>query len=388
MLLRLPNLISTAHLVDALPDPGRAGDAARRAPSAAPARLAPSPRMSRLIRAGLAALLVQLALGGYVRHSGAGLGCPELPALQRRRSSPSTGSPRPLGAPLARRDPARAVPPSRAWPRRGTALARAATLLAVLAVLQVCLGHRRRPAAASIRPSRAAPRGGRLRALGRRSSGSALRGGRAGASLLRRGEPPRAETSARESPCLRGSAAAAPRAASRLRRPCRRGRRLRGAVEVRHRAARPRLGRRGLHAGARRSAPTSRGRHGLLVLVGVMLLSCGASALNQVQERRQRRAAWRERSAGRCRPAGSRSRRARSSRCSGSPSGAARALARRRADRRRPRPDRRGLLQRRLHAVAQAHLAVRRGARARSRARCRRSSAGSPAAAPRPTPAR
>jgi heme A synthase len=42
----------------------------------APPRL---PRIARLSRAGLAALLVQLALGGYVRHSGAGLACPDFP---------------------------------------------------------------------------------------------------------------------------------------------------------------------------------------------------------------------------------------------------------------------------------------------------------------------
>jgi len=36
-------------------------------------------RLRRLARVGLIVLLVQLALGGYVRHSGAGLACPDFP---------------------------------------------------------------------------------------------------------------------------------------------------------------------------------------------------------------------------------------------------------------------------------------------------------------------
>src|SRR5260370_5944922 len=36
-------------------------------------------RTRRLARVGLAMLLVQLALGGYVRHAGAGLACPDFP---------------------------------------------------------------------------------------------------------------------------------------------------------------------------------------------------------------------------------------------------------------------------------------------------------------------
>jgi len=75
VLLKLPHLISTAHLVNALLILGglvllvsRAGTDAARAP-----------KMARLARAGVAALLVQLALGGYVRHAGAGLACPDFP---------------------------------------------------------------------------------------------------------------------------------------------------------------------------------------------------------------------------------------------------------------------------------------------------------------------
>jgi heme a synthase len=36
-------------------------------------------RMGRLAVAGLAVLLVQMALGGYVRHASAGLACPDFP---------------------------------------------------------------------------------------------------------------------------------------------------------------------------------------------------------------------------------------------------------------------------------------------------------------------
>ena len=41
--------------------------------------LAPEPRLARFATVGLAVLLTQLALGGYVRHSGAGLACPDFP---------------------------------------------------------------------------------------------------------------------------------------------------------------------------------------------------------------------------------------------------------------------------------------------------------------------
>jgi cytochrome c oxidase assembly protein subunit 15 len=76
VLLKLPDLISTAHLINALLilaalivlGLGLRGAAA-----------APSDRPRRLARVGLIVLLVQLALGGYVRHSGAGLACPDFP---------------------------------------------------------------------------------------------------------------------------------------------------------------------------------------------------------------------------------------------------------------------------------------------------------------------
>ncbi len=76
VLLKLPDLVSTAHLINALLilaalivlGLGLRGAAA-----------APSDRPRRLARVGLAVLLVQMALGGYVRHSGAGLACPDFP---------------------------------------------------------------------------------------------------------------------------------------------------------------------------------------------------------------------------------------------------------------------------------------------------------------------
>jgi heme A synthase len=80
VLLKLPDLVSTAHLVNALLILGGLillamglGPSVEAEPSAARDKLA------RLARVGLVALLAQLALGGYVRHSGAGLACPDFP---------------------------------------------------------------------------------------------------------------------------------------------------------------------------------------------------------------------------------------------------------------------------------------------------------------------
>ncbi len=78
VLLRLPHLISTAHLVTALLILGGLVVLASRS-SGRDALGASALKMGRLTRAGLAALLLQLALGGYVRHSGAGLACPDFP---------------------------------------------------------------------------------------------------------------------------------------------------------------------------------------------------------------------------------------------------------------------------------------------------------------------
>ncbi len=74
----LPHLVSTAHLVNALLIlAGLLVLASRATPARAPSE--PTDKVARLGRVGLAALLVQLTLGGYVRHAGAGLACPDFP---------------------------------------------------------------------------------------------------------------------------------------------------------------------------------------------------------------------------------------------------------------------------------------------------------------------
>jgi heme A synthase len=80
VLLKLPHLISTAHLVNALLIlAGLIVLARGLRPSAPPRAGGGDDRLRRLARVGLIVLLVQLALGGYVRHSGAGLACPDFP---------------------------------------------------------------------------------------------------------------------------------------------------------------------------------------------------------------------------------------------------------------------------------------------------------------------
>ena len=80
VLLKLPHLISTAHLVNALLILACLIVLARGLQTTAPARpRAGADRLRRLARVGLIVLLVQLALGGYVRHAGAGLACPDFP---------------------------------------------------------------------------------------------------------------------------------------------------------------------------------------------------------------------------------------------------------------------------------------------------------------------
>jgi heme A synthase len=80
VLLKLPHLISTAHLVNALLILAGLIVLARGLQSTGAGRpAAGGARLRRLARVGLIALLLQLALGGYVRHSGAGLACPDFP---------------------------------------------------------------------------------------------------------------------------------------------------------------------------------------------------------------------------------------------------------------------------------------------------------------------
>jgi heme a synthase len=75
--LGLPHLVSTAHLIVALLI--LAGLIVLLARSAAPDRTGAASRLARLGRTGIIVLLFQLALGGFVRHAGAGLACPDFP---------------------------------------------------------------------------------------------------------------------------------------------------------------------------------------------------------------------------------------------------------------------------------------------------------------------
>ena len=80
VLLKLPAPDQHRAPGERAPDPGRPHRAGRGLQAAAPAPArAGDDRLRRLARVGLIVLLVQLALGGYVRHSGAGLACPDFP---------------------------------------------------------------------------------------------------------------------------------------------------------------------------------------------------------------------------------------------------------------------------------------------------------------------
>src|SRR5262245_16648791 len=135
VLLKLPNLISTAHLVNALLILAgllMLAEGTRTYP-AVPARL------TRLARAGVGALLVQLALGGYVRHLGAGLACPDFPLcsgslLPHHWESSVHWIHRWLGVLLLGLFVHLAVA------ARTTAVARPAAFLLVVALAQVALG--------------------------------------------------------------------------------------------------------------------------------------------------------------------------------------------------------------------------------------------------------
>jgi len=118
VLLGLSPLVSTVHLLTALsvlagliticavPDAGEAQP--RRAEQFGRPLTRAAARA--LATVGLAVLLTQLVLGGYVRHSGAGLACPDFP-LCSGDVFPGTAGLGALGAPLARRASARLLPP-------------------------------------------------------------------------------------------------------------------------------------------------------------------------------------------------------------------------------------------------------------------------------------
>lgn len=135
VLFKLPDLVSTAHLVNALLILAGLVILAEgnRGYPAVPARL------KRLARAGLWVLLVQLALGGYVRHAGAGLACPDFPLcsgslLPHHWESAVHWLHRWLGVALL------GLFVHLALAARRTALARPAAMVMGLALLQVALG--------------------------------------------------------------------------------------------------------------------------------------------------------------------------------------------------------------------------------------------------------
>jgi heme A synthase len=135
VLFKLPDLVSTAHLVNALLILAGLVILAEgnRLHPAVPARL------RRLALAGLWVLLVQLALGGYVRHAGAGLACPDFPLcsgslLPHHWESAVHWLHRWLGVALL------GLFVHIALAARRTALAKPAAMVMGLAVLQVALG--------------------------------------------------------------------------------------------------------------------------------------------------------------------------------------------------------------------------------------------------------
>ena len=135
VLFKLPDLVSTAHLVNALLILAGLILLAEGTPGHA----AVPRRIKRLAMSGLAALLLQLALGGYVRHAGAGLACPDFPLcsgslLPHHWESAVHWVHRWLGVALL------GLFIHLALAARRTALARPAALAAGLAVLQVSLG--------------------------------------------------------------------------------------------------------------------------------------------------------------------------------------------------------------------------------------------------------
>jgi heme a synthase len=135
VLFKLPDLVSTAHLVNALLI---LAGLVMLAEGTRTHRPVPA-RLKRLAMAGVAALLLQLALGGYVRHAGAGLACPDFPLcsgdlLPHGWESSVHWIHRWLGVALL------GLFVHLALTARRTALARPAAAVAALAILQVTLG--------------------------------------------------------------------------------------------------------------------------------------------------------------------------------------------------------------------------------------------------------
>jgi heme a synthase len=128
--------ISTVHLVTALAILAGLLTIAASEPTALAGR---DPKLARLAGVGLLVLLVQLALGGYVRHTGAGLACPDFP-LCSGDLFPAGGPPlvhwihRWLGVALLGLFIHLAVA------SRRTALAGVGAAVGALAVIQVALG--------------------------------------------------------------------------------------------------------------------------------------------------------------------------------------------------------------------------------------------------------
>lgn len=128
--------ISTVHLVTALSILAGLLTIAGSEPTALAGRDA---KLARLAGVGLLVLLVQLALGGYVRHTGAGLACPDFP-LCSGDLFPAGGPPlvhwvhRWLGVALLGLFIHLAVA------SRRTALAGVGAAIGALAVIQVALG--------------------------------------------------------------------------------------------------------------------------------------------------------------------------------------------------------------------------------------------------------
>jgi len=135
VLFKLPDLVSTAHLVNALLILAGLVTLAEGTAThpAVPARL------RRLAVAGLWVLLLQQALGGYVRHTGAGLACPDFPLcsnslLPHHWESAVHWAHRWLGVALL------GLFVHLALAARRTALAKPAAVTLGLAILQVALG--------------------------------------------------------------------------------------------------------------------------------------------------------------------------------------------------------------------------------------------------------